>query len=163
MARYFLTLKMLETCQRRRMLLGLSLLVVATVIVLIIESRFPDSESTRRSRAQQFVIENNSTCWQREEYSVIQECHPCTEFDIVSKSLGVCIHTHYKEVLRCKSGETVTRSCDRVALIDQRNFIKFEITCFCIGSLSYLVSYARDRILSRRTHLKIERQLNRMP
>ncbi|XP_004526209.2 protein JTB [Ceratitis capitata] len=156
------TPKMLETCQKRHMLLGLGLLVAATVVVLIIESRFSDNENARRSRAQQFVIENNSTCWQREEYTVIQECHPCTEFDIISKSLGVCIHTHYKEVLRCKSGETVTRSCDRVALVDQRNFIKFEITCFILGLFSYLISYTRDRILTRRTHLRIERQLNRM-
>lgn len=30
-------------------------------------------------------------------------------FEIASKSQGVCIHTHNKEVLRCKSGETVSR------------------------------------------------------
>ncbi|XP_037951603.1 protein JTB [Teleopsis dalmanni] len=151
---------MLESCQKQHMLLGLGLLVGVTIVVLIIESRLA-TDTGRHGRTQQFLIENNSTCWKREEYTVIQECHPCTDFDIVSRSLGVCIHTHYKEVLRCKSGETVTKSCDRVALIDQRNFIKFEIICFIVGFLSYTVSYARDRVLSRRTNQKIERQLNR--
>lgn len=31
------------------------------------------------------------------------------DFEIASKSQGVCVHTHNKEVLRCKSGETVSR------------------------------------------------------
>lgn len=142
------------------MLLGLGVLTGVTILVLIVESRYA-AEGPRR-REQQFVIENNSTCWRHEKYTVVQECHPCSEFDIVSKSLGVCIHTHYKELLRCQSGEIVTRSCDRVALIEQRNFLKFEILCFIVGALSYLLSYARDRILSRRTYMKIERQLNRV-
>ncbi|CAD7003463.1 unnamed protein product [Ceratitis capitata] len=86
---------MLETCQKRHMLLGLGLLVAATVVVLIIESRFSDNENARRSRAQQFVIENNSTCWQREEYTVIQECHPCTEFDIIT---AIVLHLSINEI-----------------------------------------------------------------
>lgn len=40
-----------------------------------------------------------------------------TDFEIASKSKGVCIHTHNKEVLRCKSGETVSRRL----LVDFRN------------------------------------------
>lgn len=97
-----------------------------TILVLIIESRWTESPKQR-----QFIIENNSTCWQREEYEIIRDCHPCTgnipalrsqvkladrknrhasaAFEIASKSKGVCIHTHNKEVLRCKSGETVSR------------------------------------------------------
>jgi len=152
---------MLETFQKQHMVLGLTLLTIVTIVVLIIESRYAD-EATRKSKSQQFLIENNSTCWRTEDYTVLQECHPCSEFDIVSKSLGVCVHTHFKEVLKCKSGEIVTKSCDRVALIDQRNFVKFEALCFAGGFLSYVVSYARDRILSRRTNQKIERQLNRV-
>lgn len=34
---------------------------------------------------------------------------PDSDFEIASKSQGVCVHTHNKEVLRCKSGETVSR------------------------------------------------------
>lgn len=144
------------------MVLGLGALTLVTILVLIIESRYAAEGSLARRRGQQFIIENNSTCWKHETYTVLEECHPCTDYDIVSRSLGVCIHTHYKEVLRCKSGETVTKSCDRVALIEQRNFIKFEACSFVVGVLSYLISYARDRVLSRRNYLRIERQLNRV-
>ncbi|KAH8408114.1 hypothetical protein KR222_008855 [Zaprionus bogoriensis] len=152
---------MLENCQRNHMILGLGALTLITILVLIVESRYAaDGGSTARRRsAQQFVIEDNSTCWRHEAYSVIRECQPCTQFDIVS---GVCMHTHYREVLRCKSGETVYKSCDRVAYIEQRNFIKFEVCAFALGVLSYLISYTRDRVLSRRNYLRIERQLNRM-
>ncbi|EDV96743.1 protein JTB [Drosophila grimshawi] len=153
---------MLENCQRHHMVLGLAALTLLTILVLIIESRYAAEGGSARHRSQQFVIENNATCWKHETYTVVQECHPCSEFDIVSRSLGVCIHTHFKEVLRCKSGEIVTKSCDRVALIDQRNFIKFEAIAFLIGVFSYLVSYARDRFLSRRNYQRIERQLNRV-
>lgn len=44
----------------------------ATIIVLIVESRW--TESPRRN----FIIENNSTCYLREEYEIILDCHPCT-------------------------------------------------------------------------------------
>ncbi|XP_020799983.1 protein JTB [Drosophila serrata] len=152
---------MLENCQRHHMLLGLGALTIVTILVLIVESRYA-ADGPRRNREQQFIIENNSTCWRHEKYTVVQECHPCSDFDIVSRSLGVCIHTHYKELLRCQSGEIVTKSCDRVALIEQRNFVKFEALCLVVGVLAYLVSYARDRVLSRRNYMRIERQLNRV-
>ncbi|KAH8395055.1 hypothetical protein KR215_006937 [Drosophila sulfurigaster] len=153
---------MLENCQRHHMVLGLGALTLVTILVLIVESRYAAEGSVARRRNQQFVIENNSTCWKHEPYTVVQECHPCSDFDIVSRSLGVCIHTHYKEVLRCQSGEIVTKSCDRVALIEQRNFLKFELFTFVMGVITYLASYARDRVLSRRNYMRIERQLNRV-
>lgn len=96
----------------------------ATILVLILESRW--TEYPRRN----FIIENNSTCYLKQEYEIIRDCHPCTgtyiisfdsvrqftilftkiiDFEIASKSQGVCVHTHNKEVLRCKNGETVSR------------------------------------------------------
>lgn len=45
----------------------------ATVLVLIIESRW-----TEFPKQKQFIIEKNSTCYLREDYEVIQDCHPCT-------------------------------------------------------------------------------------
>lgn len=32
-----------------------------------------------------------------------------SDFEIRSKSIGVCIHTSFKEILKCENGETVTR------------------------------------------------------
>lgn len=150
---------MLEGYPRNRMFIGLGILVACTIIIIIIESSNINNVDQHTTQPQ-VVIENNSTCWLREEYHVIEKCHPCTEFEVVSKSLGVCIHTHYKEVLKCKSGEIVTRSCDRVAEIERRNLIIFTVVCGAIGFLSYLMVMLRERVLYKRAQMKIERRLN---
>lgn len=144
---------MIETCPKKRMVFAITLLTIATIIVLIVESRW--TESPRRK----FIIENNSTCYLREEYEIISDCHPCTDFEIASKSQGVCIHTHNKEVLRCKSGETVSRSCDKVAWIDERNYWTFEGVLLVIGALSTGITVLRKRSLDRKVMLKVQRQL----
>lgn len=136
------------------MILAISCLALLTVLVLVIESNW-----TGTHRQKQFIIEDNSTCWRREDYTIIQDCHPCTAYEIASKSQGVCVHTNNKEVLRCKSGETVSRSCDKVAWLDERNYWKFQGILFLIGSASTFVSFMRQRFLDRQTTLKIQRQL----
>lgn len=83
-----------------------------TVIVLIFESHFASeslSPSSASNKNKEYPTENNSTCWLHQEYEIITECHPCTDFEIKSKSIGVCIHTHFKEILKCQNGEIVTR------------------------------------------------------
>lgn len=147
----------------------------ATIIVLIVESRW--TESPRRN----FIIESNSTCYLHEDFEIIRNCHPCTgteemkfkshvrkliryflflsDYEIASKSQGVCVHTHNKEVLRCKSGETVVKSCDKVAWIDERNFWTFEGVLIVVSALSTSVVFLRQRNLDRKVMLKVQRQL----
>ncbi|XP_048515189.1 protein JTB isoform X2 [Athalia rosae] len=127
-----------------------------TILVLIIESHWTEGSDTKL-----FIetVENNSTCWQREQYEVISACHPCTAFEIASKSIGVCIHTSYKEVLKCKNGETVTRSCDRVAWLEERLFWKFECSMFALAVLSCMSVFWRENILRQRIVRKVAKQL----
>ncbi|XP_031628658.1 protein JTB [Contarinia nasturtii] len=144
---------MIETCPKKRMVFAITLLTIATVFVLIVESRW--TESPRRN----FIIEYNSTCYTHEDFEIIHDCHPCTDYEIASKSQGVCVHTHNKEILRCKSGETVSRSCDKVAWIDERNFWTFEGILIVVGALSTGVTFLRQRSLDRKVMLKVQRQL----
>uniref|UniRef100_A0A1Q3FDK4 Protein JTB n=1 Tax=Culex tarsalis TaxID=7177 RepID=A0A1Q3FDK4_CULTA len=148
---------MIENLSKKRMVFGISCLILLTIVVLIIESKWMKA-GTRRQ--QEFVIENNSTsyCW-RESYEVIKDCHPCTAFEIASKSQGVCVHTHNKEVLKCLSGEIVTRSCDRVAWLDEKHFWSFQISLTIVGCLATAVSFLRQKSLNRRAMLKIQNQL----
>ncbi|XP_055303295.1 protein JTB [Sitodiplosis mosellana] len=145
---------MIESCPKKRMVFAITLLTIATIIVLIVESHWTESSPRRK-----FVIENNSTCYLREEFEIIRDCHPCTDFEIASKSQGVCVHTHNKEVLRCKSGETVSRSCDKVAWVDERNFWTFEGILLVVSALSTSVTFLRQRSLDRKVMLKVQRQL----
>ena len=76
-----------------------------TVLVLIVESHWTDSSNKLYLEN----YENNATCMSGDEYEITSECHPCTAFEIASKSIDVCVHARYKEVLKCRSGETITR------------------------------------------------------
>lgn len=119
-----------------------------TILVLFIESEW----DLISPRPKQFVVEKNSTCYQREEFETITHCSPCTEFEIKlakSHNEGVCYQTHNKETLRCKSGEIVIKSCDRIAWIEERNFYVFAIFSFLICAFSSTVIYARQKILNR--------------
>lgn len=147
---------MIETCPKKRMVFSISCLALLTILVLIIESRWAGASPKHKI----FPSEQNSTCFQTEKYEIIKDCHPCTDFEIRSKSQGVCVHTHYKEVLRCLSGETVSRSCDRVAWLDEKNYWTFEALLLVIGLASTSMSMLRQKALDRKTMLKIQRQLD---
>ncbi|KAB0803469.1 hypothetical protein PPYR_00439 [Photinus pyralis] len=148
---------MIESCPRKRMLLGITALGALTIFVLIAESHW--TQQTNNTRKRIFRVEQNSTCFEREKYEIISECQPCTDFEITSKSIGVCIHTHYKEVLKCASGEMVTRSCDKVAYIEEQKFWKFESLMFVPALLSTISVYIRKNVLYKRMVQRVQRQL----
>ncbi|KAI8426045.1 hypothetical protein MSG28_005012 [Choristoneura fumiferana] len=117
-----------------------------TIVVLILESHLADSLSGHKMKNKTFpATENNSTCWMHQKYSIISECHPCS---------GVCIHTSFKEILKCANGETVTRSCDRVAYLEERAFWKFTIWSLVIGAASSIAVMLRTRVLNYRARRK---------
>jgi hypothetical protein len=99
-----------------------------------------------------FLVENNSTCYLREEFETLSHCSPCTGFEIKlakSQKEGVCYHTHNKEVLRCKSGEIVIKSCDKIAWLEERNFYVFIVFAFIICAFSSTIVYTRQKFLDR--------------
>ncbi|KAM3966161.1 jumping translocation breakpoint protein JTBR [Aphomia sociella] len=152
---------MIETCSKRCMLLGTVGLGVLTIVVLILESHLAETLSgSQRMKNKTFPTENNSTCWMHQPYKIISECHPCSDFEIRSKSIGVCIHTSFKEILKCDNGETVTRSCDRVAYLEERAYWKFTIWSFVIGALSSLAVMLRMRVLNHRAKRRARQVLS---
>ncbi|XP_056633221.1 protein JTB [Diorhabda sublineata] len=148
---------MIESCPKKRMLLGITILGILTILVLLIESHW--TESTKRPKKSNFVVEQNSTCWEAGHYENVKECEPCTDFEINSKSIGVCIHSYYKEVLRCSNGEIVTRSCDKAVYYDELAFWRFEGCMFAIGILSTVCVVSRKRVLNKRILQRVQRQL----
>lgn len=119
-----------------------------TVVVLFIESEW----DLISPKPMNFIVENNSTCYQREEYEVTRHCEPCSSFEIKlarDHNQGVCLHTHNKEILKCKSGEIVIKSCDKVAYLDQRNYFIFMIFALIISTFSSTVVYARQNFLNK--------------
>jgi Jumping translocation breakpoint protein (JTB) len=117
-------------------------------LVLIIESEW-DLISPKQNT---FLVENNSTCYMTQEFTTLEHCSPCTEFEIKlakSQREGVCFHTHNKEILRCKSGEIVIKSCDKIAWLEERNYFIFIVFAFLICAFSTTIIYTRQKILDR--------------
>ncbi|XP_013190535.2 protein JTB [Amyelois transitella] len=151
---------MIETCSKRCMLLGTVTLGVLTLVVLILESHLADTLSGSQRKNKTFPTETNSTCYKHKPFKIISECHPCSDFEIKSESIGVCKHTSFKEILRCDNGETVTRSCDRVAYLEERAYWKFTIWSFVIGAASSIAVMLRMRILNHRAKRRAQQVLS---
>ncbi|XP_066990906.1 protein JTB isoform X2 [Anabrus simplex] len=129
-----------------------------TLLVLVVESHF--TSGTSRNHHGSVSKNSSSECWTREEYDIIEPCHPCTDFEITSQSNGVCLKTHFKEVLKCqKSGVTVTRSCEKVQWLEERNFWIFESLMFVIGVISTAAVFARQKVLDHRMLRRVQKQL----
>lgn len=146
---------MIELCTKKRMLIGITLLGGLTVLVLIVESHWTDS-STKLYLEN---YENTTACISGDEYEITTECHPCSAFEIASKSIDICAHARYKEVVKCRSGETITRSCDRVAWLEERAFLKFEALVLALALSSCISVYWRENVLRQRIIRKVARQL----
>lgn len=80
-------------------------------------------------------------------------------FEIASQTIGVCIHTHFKEVLKCASGETVTRSCDKTAYLQEKAFWRFEAFTCIAAIISTVCVTARKKVLNKRMLQRVQRQL----
>lgn len=148
---------MIESCSQKRMLLAITSLGGLTLLVLVLESHL----TSGNSRTHVTPIKNlTSDCILKEDYSVIEPCHPCTDFEITSKSISACLLTHFKEILKChKTGTVVVRSCDKVTWLEERNFWMFEGFMLLIGLVSITLVYTRQKILDHRMLRRIQRQL----
>lgn len=82
-----------------------------------------------------------------------------SESEINSGNLRVCVKTHYKELLRCASGEVVLRSCDRVAYYDERDFWTFEVFMLILSLISFISYTSRQKVLNKRMLQRVQRQL----
>ncbi|KAL7049861.1 hypothetical protein ACKWTF_003885 [Chironomus riparius] len=138
---------MIEYFSKKRMIFGIFVLISLTIIVLFIESEW----DLITPKPKNFIVENNSTCYLREEYEVISHCAPCSSFEIklAKTQQGVCHHTNNKEVLKCQSGEIVIKSCDKVAFLEKRNYYIFMTFAFLISLFSLTVVYARQRFIDK--------------
>lgn len=53
----------------------------------------------------------------------------------------------------------MSRSCDKVAWLDERNFYTFECLLLVVGAIFTLASFYRQKTLDQKVQLKIQRQL----
>lgn len=92
--------------------------------------------------------------WNYQKYAIL-----FVDFEVASQSSGVCINTHFKEILKCEKGEIVARSCDRVAWLEERAFWTFQGLTFVGAVISTTLVITRKRILNKRTLQRMQKQL----
>lgn len=150
---------MIESCSTQRMLIGVIFLGGLTLLVLIVESHW----TSGNTRAVQHPLVNNGSgvelCWLNEDYEVVEECYPCTAFEIASNINKVCGPTHFKEAVNCKKSGKVYRSCEKVTWLEEKRFWQFEGLMIVIGCISTVSVYLRQRVLDYRTLRRIQRQI----
>ncbi|XP_063225132.1 protein JTB [Bacillus rossius redtenbacheri] len=149
---------MIESCSKKQMLLAVIFLGGLTVFVLVVESRWTSSNRNAPQLADGSSA-GEGPCWLRENYTVVEPCHQCSDFELASKISNVCVATNFKEVLRCKTSGLISRSCAKVTWLEERNFWLFEGLMLVLGVISTTAVFARQKVLDIRMMRRIQRQL----
>lgn len=145
------------------MFIAIGLLGGVTLLVLILEGRWTWSATAARGTVAPSASSpqaTNGSCWLHEEYEVVEECHPCTDFEVASKSIKECIPTKFKEVIKCRISGQAVRSCQKVVWLEERNFWLFEVLTLCGALISSLAVIIRQRQLDRRMMKRLQAQLS---
>jgi len=153
---------MIELCSKKRMLASVICLGGLTLIVLVFESHWAFEASAYTSRGNYSHLDKNATenCWLREKFSVAEACHPCTDFEVTSKSVKACVETHYKEGVKCyPSGRFEYRSCDKVEWLEERKFWQFEAIAFVLSISSSACVFLRQKVLDHKHLRALQRRL----
>ncbi|XP_078423105.1 protein JTB-like [Cetorhinus maximus] len=94
-------------------------------------------------------------CWEKEEFSIIRECTPCSDYE---KTVHVeCTFTGFVEEVKCTSDHKY-RSCRSVEM-EELKFWKFEGIVVLVGVIFAIIVMFRQRTLDRRAEQKVRRQL----
>ena len=156
---------MIESCSRRRMLLGILALGALTVLVIILESRHLSrsdevSDIHETHEVLKKKLSPGDKCWKTEEFDIEKECDICSEDEIKKESPVVCVAKGYKELVKCKTSGTETyRSCDRVPWIEESKFWKFEGFCVFSSFVCGIALFIRQKQLDHWMYQRIQRQM----
>lgn len=153
---------MIELCSKRKMLLAIVCLGLASVLIIILESKHLRAHEVDIHESHPILKEKmraEDKCWQNQEYSVIEKCHTCTKEEIFSHQPVVCVANGYKEKVRCSTGNETYRACEKVEAIEERKFWIFETVVFFTGCASASMVFLRQKQLDHKMYQRIQRQI----
>lgn len=156
---------MIERCTKKRLLFSIVLLVGLSILIVLLEHHLTRNPGHHHLLADSLGKENSSPkpgledpyCWLSEEFSIVEECHQCTDLEKTEKS---CELTGYQEQVKCKTFGTTNRSCGQLLLLEERRFWILEIFSLILGLFSSSFVIWRQRKLEHQTMLRIQRQIN---
>ncbi|XP_037079394.1 glutathione S-transferase C-terminal domain-containing protein homolog [Pollicipes pollicipes] len=159
---------MIELCSRRRMLAVVVLLVCVSIVIVLLENIL--TPSIGRSRrlpavsAAPLLTSNSSSpppapCWQRETFSITEQCRLCSDFEKASAIIPECANNLHIEVLKCERSGKAVRGCAEIGRLGERQFWLLEAAALGSALLSGAVVIVRQHQLERGALSKIQRQL----
>lgn len=150
---------MIELCNRKRMLIAIVVFGCLSVLVIILESQLTSGNSHHLHQMTASNGNNTASCWTREHFTILDNCHVCSDFESKSSEFSVCYKTGYKEKVNCEKEGEVFRSCERVVWIEERKFWTFEGCMLVAGVLSGLIVVYRQRQIDQRMIQRIQKQI----
>lgn len=152
---------MIEFCTKKRMIAAIVILIGISVIVLVIENRFPIGNEFKNSLTRPHENSSEVECEAVHEIEVLAECRRCSTFE--QKTMNYCKVTGYMEQIKCLSGankgKEISRSCPQIAWVEERHFWIFEGCSLLVGFASYGIVFLRQRRLDRLLIEKVNRQI----
>eukprot|EP00088_Acartia_fossae_P022313 TRINITY_DN23552_c0_g1_i1.p1 TRINITY_DN23552_c0_g1~~TRINITY_DN23552_c0_g1_i1.p1 ORF type:complete len:158 (-),score=14.11 TRINITY_DN23552_c0_g1_i1:261-734(-) len=153
---------MIERCSKRRMILAIALLGLASAIIIILESSHLRAHEVDIHESHPILkeIPLAEKCWTREEVSILEPCHHCTKEEILNHKPVVCVAKGFKEKIKCETSGNVTyRACHQVAWVEERRFWIFEAVMFVSGCISASFVFLRQKQLDHIVYKRIQKQI----
>ncbi|XP_053207372.1 protein JTB-like [Panonychus citri] len=159
---------MIELLNSRKMILGVIILIIMCILIVILEGILTESEmkplpqrlpvSKGDSSFTNLIGNSTEYCWMFEDYTVVEECEPCTPSDKQgSKNVSICTQTGFKKLVHCHKTGNVYISCTPGTV---RKFWIFLLIMLAISLLGVLAIRQRVNYLEQRMMDKMQSKMD---
>ncbi|XP_015786170.1 protein JTB [Tetranychus urticae] len=158
---------MIELLSSRKMIVGVIILIIMCILIVILEGILTESElkplpqrlpvSKGDSSFASLIGNSTEYCWLFEDYSVVEDCGPCTDFEKAAKHLPICEQTGFKKLVNCSKTGKVYISC---APSTAKKFWIFLLIMLSMSLLGALSVKSRIKYLERRMTERMQNKID---
>ncbi|XP_014785524.1 uncharacterized protein LOC106880184 [Octopus bimaculoides] len=150
---------MIELCTKKRMAIAIIILISASVVTVVVESKWSSHHVISKEAELSAVAQSDNTSTCVNGYgTVINSCVECTAFELKLER-RYCQETGLKTLIRCPDGRHLYKNCPADTWKEEKKFLLFECLTTITGLLSYAVVRYRQRRLDHLLMEKINRQI----
>ncbi|KAL5234947.1 hypothetical protein ACI65C_002357 [Semiaphis heraclei] len=150
----------LESCSVKRLLLLIIFIGGITLLIFIkitSSSTLSGLNATIATEASDDVRDHRNSsnkCWLREENTILEECHLCSD-------RLKCINASYVETIECKISGLTYRNCNKPTIrTSEKEFWLFQGSQFVIAVISLSVIQYKKKQFHKKLMKRIQKQLD---
>lgn len=155
---------MIELLNSKKMIIIVIALVLMCLLIVILEGILTENDlkpsPQRYDQIDKSLIklmnDSDQYCWMFENYSIQEDCVPCSDFEKAIKKPSACIKSGYKQLIDCEKTGEVYITCFSANSHHFWLFTLFNIILFFAGSFCAKV---RSGQLELKMADKLKRQL----